>query len=1010
MPATDPHDGNPEDWGRPPVAAPRTREDWLQESATAAFTRGQVLERLDDHGGALHWLERAHRIAPADGAILFHLAMLHAKIGDFAQAAVLLERLTSRHDMREGWISLAMARLRLGEAPAAAVALGRALSRHVLPAEALLMTTAERASYESGNAGWCGLRADGTLAVHATGRVRVEWDGTPALAAAKVPSLVAEVSLSVAGRPLVGSPIAVGHMRRVEGAVWARDGGIEGWAWLPGDADTAPVLTVASDGGSRVLVAEDAGMVSLSQFARPRGFRLPAELLPGAGVLRVTGTDGCDLLGSPLDPGAEQAAAAASAQAVAALFPLLPGPPAGIDATHLANLSSPAALRGRPATAKPAPGRGVAVVIPVYRGLVVTLACLDSVFATVPAGTRIVVVDDASPEPELVQALDRLARGKRIRLLRHAENRGFPASANAGMRAAAALPGRRDLVLLNNDTLPAPGWVEALRAAVHSEPDRGSATPLSNDATILSYPGGSDPGSSDVLAPVGAALERLGRQAQVANPGVAVEIPTAVGFCMYVRHECLDQVGVFREDLFAQGYGEENDFCLRARHLGWRHVAVPGAYVAHVGGQSFGAARAALVARNLDVLERRYPGYRTLIADFVAEDPLAPARLRLDAVRWRAGRRPGSVILVTHDQGGGVERVVARRCAEIRAAGQRPILLRPERARGVAAAAPGARDHLPGICRVSDAVVSETPNLRFSLPEDILKLGRMLKGDRPVSLEVHHLLGHDHGLLSLAAQLGIPVDFQVHDYAAFCPRISLVREGRYCGEPDDPAVCEACIADHGRNDDDDIGVANLRARSADEFEHARRVIAPSVDTATRLQRHFPGIAPIAQPLEDDARISRRRPARREAGDRLVCVVGAIGPEKGYDVLLACARDAAARQLALRFVLVGHTPDDGRLSDTGRVFVTGPYADDQAVALIAAQQADLGWLPSICPETWSFTLGHAWAAGLDVAAFDLGAPAERIRASGRGWLMPLGLPAAAVNNALLALRPASGDVS
>ena len=74
------------------------------------------------------------------------------------------------------------------------------------------------------------------------------------------------------------------------------------------------------------------------------------------------------------------------------------------------------------------------------------------------------------------------------------------------------------------------------------------------------------------------------------NGGEAIDVPVGVGFCMYIRRDCLDDVGLFRADLFAQGYGEENDFCLRARHLGWRHVAATGVFVAHIGGQSFGAA------------------------------------------------------------------------------------------------------------------------------------------------------------------------------------------------------------------------------------------------------------------------------------------------------------------------------------------------------------------------------------------------------------------------------------
>jgi glycosyltransferase involved in cell wall biosynthesis len=111
---------------------------------------------------------------------------------------------------------------------------------------------------------------------------------------------------------------------------------------------------------------------------------------------------------------------------------------------------------------------------------------------------------------------------------------------------------------------------------------------------------------------------------------------------------------------------------------------------------------------------------------------------------------------------------------------------------------------------------------------------------------------------------------------------------------------------------------------------------------------------------------------------------------------------------VEFTVVGHTPDDQRLMDTGRVFVTGPYQEAEAEALIRAQDADLAWLPSIWPETWCFTLGLAWQAGLPVAAFDIGAPADRIRRTGRGWLLPLGLPPPAINNALLAVRAVAGD--
>jgi glycosyltransferase involved in cell wall biosynthesis len=274
-------------------------------------------------------------------------------------------------------------------------------------------------------------------------------------------------------------------------------------------------------------------------------------------------------------------------------------------------------------------------------------------------------------------------------------------------------------------------------------------------------------------------------------------------------------------------------------------------------------------------------------------------------------------------------------------------------------------------------------------------------------MEVHNLLGHHHAVLQLADRLGIPYDVHVHDYGWLCPRVTLVGAlRRYCGEPEATASCEACIAEAGTKIGEEIGVAALRARSAIELGGARRVVAPSADTIARLRRYFPALAPVLSPHTDDDALPPRAPVQAET-PRRVGVVGGIGPEKGYDVLLACARDAAKRGLALTFVVIGHTPDDEALMNTGRVFVTGPYEEADAVEEIRAQRLHLGFLPSVWPETWCYTLGETWQAGFDVVVFDIGALQERVRRTGRGWVLPLGLPIQAINNALLAVRPPTG---
>ncbi len=976
-------------------AAPRTKAEREGQLALAAMQRGQAALAEGDVAAAIEWLERALRYAPDDPAPLLSLAAARLAGGDAAAALAGFRTVAVRCNVREAWLGVAVACLRLRDAAEAARALHNGLSRHRWDGARAVADSVASAAHLPG---WCALAPDGTIALglRGAGRPSIRVDGQPVAAERPIAESATRIEVTLGAAHLLGSPIEARLIHRVEGLVAVRDGGLEGWAWHPGDPERDPLLRL-TDGTHELRIAADDQAISAARpLTRPRGFALDRKALADfTGPIRVTGSDGEMLSGSPVDPGMASRSAAAVAGLVAARWPCRGQ---AIDGAPVL-LPVAAEVTGTPASAPLDPLRPVVIVVPVYRGLRETLACLDAVRLTVPRETGIIVVDDATPEPELAAALDALQADGTIRLLRRARNGGFPAAANDGLRAACALPGARDVLLLNNDTLPAAGWLDALRRAVQGAADIGSASPLSNDATILSYP---DPGGEPGEAPRGAELARLARQAARANAGSVVDIPTAVGFCMYLRRECLEQTGVFRDDLFAQGYGEENDFCLRARHLGWRHVAVPGAYVAHLGGRSFGGAREALIARNLHVLEQVHPGYRALIEAWIARDPLFAARRRLDAERWRAScrvRHESAVLLVTHDSGGGVERCVQARAAEHRAAGRRPLLLRPVLDRSGQAQAL-ERAYLPGLCRIEETA-RDWPNLRFRVPDELGELAALLRAARPVAMEVHHLLGHDHALLELARLLRIPYEMRVHDYAAFCPRITLLDvQGRYCGEPDE-ATCVACIADQGSRLEEAVTVGALRERSAAEFGGASRVVVPSQDAALRLRRHFPAVWPVVEPHEDDAAHPLPVPVARV---RRVCVVGAIGREKGFDVLLACARDAAARALDLRYRVVGHTIDDARLLDTGRADITGPFAAEEAEALIRAQAADIAFLPSIWPETWCLALGDAWRAGLAVAAFDIGAPAERIRRTGRGWLLPLGLPPARINNALLTLPP------
>ncbi len=100
-------------------------------------------------------------------------------------------------------------------------------------------------------------------------------------------------------------------------------------------------------------------------------------------------------------------------------------------------------------------------------------------------------------------------------------------------------------------------------------------------------------------------------------------------------------------------------------------------------------------------------------------------------------------------------------------------------------------------------------------------------------------------------------------------------------------------------------------------------------------------------------------------------------------------------------MIGSSADDRSLLEAG-IKVTGAYKAEEAQQLIADMEPDLAFIPSICPETWCFVLSEAWLAGLYTIVFDLGAQAERVRATGRGAILPLGLSPERINNALLSI--------
>ena len=617
----------------------------------------------------------------------------------------------------------------------------------------------------------------------------------------------------------------------------------------------------------------------------------------------------------------------------------------------------------------------VDIVVPIYNAPGDLRRCVDSVLACTRGAFELVLIDDASPGPGVAAYLGEIERrgDPRIVVLRNARNLGFTATANRGMTRS-----RSDVVLLNSDTIVTRGWLDALVRCAASDARIATVTPFSNNAEICSFPRfcrdnawhpGDDP-------------ERIRRALAAAAVPTYPDLPTGVGFCMLVRRAAIDAVGTF-DGAFGAGYGEENDFCLRAARAGLRNVLAEDAFVVHTGGRSFAGRKDELGARNLALLERLHPHYDSMVRDYVASDPLRPlreaAQLRLDL------ERPALRVLhVVHDRGGGTEAYV-----------RTLVDASPEGFAHYVAIAVGDRWRIE---HRSDAGLSQS--FLFTRREDEswpAFVGGIVATFDIALVHAHHLSGSRGGALDALSTLGIPYGITVHDLWLACPTVTLTRaDGNYCGGVTDVESCRRCLAEFPTLRD--IDIASWREAHADLLASSSFLIAPSRWVVGMLERYFPQArgrteiiahATLDRPLDATTRRSALTAVLLPHDDvPTVAIIGAIGRDKGARRMERLADRARERGERIRFVVIGYldVQYEPWQSDDAMVTVHGRYERADLPTLLSHYRAQIVLYPSEGPESFSFTLSEAWRAGLPALVPPIGALAERVAQTRGGWVM------------------------
>ena len=289
----------------------------------------------------------------------------------------------------------------------------------------------------------------------------------------------------------------------------------------------------------------------------------------------------------------------------------------------------------------------VDIVVPVYNAKDDVKTCIDSLLLNRDGfGGKVIIVNDASDE-DTTRLLEsyRLSEDS-IEYIGHEHNLGYTKAANAGLRKSSG----DFVILLNSDTIVPSGWIHSILRCFQSCDKIGIVGPLGNAATWQNVPFLLDANNQFAInqLPIGMTVDKMSNLVRGASRQSYPRVPFVNGFCFAISRSLVNEIGYLDDKSFPIGYGEENDYCIRARQSGYELAVADDCYVYHAKSKSFGAERKKVLGKQgRDQLKAKH-GEETV--DALVEE--IRANTHLDTIRKAIQKQielyPGSSSVVPH--------------------------------------------------------------------------------------------------------------------------------------------------------------------------------------------------------------------------------------------------------------------------------------------------------------------------------------------------------------------------
>lgn len=639
-------------------------------------------------------------------------------------------------------------------------------------------------------------------------------------------------------------------------------------------------------------------------------------------------------------------------------------------------------------------GQFVSIVIPVYNAHDDLVSCLESVQRHSRSEHPVIVIDDASTDGRIWPFLQEWqAAHKNFRAIQNDSNLGYTATINLGCELA----GPGDVILLNSDTKVPRRWIEQMAACAYSRPFVATVTAISNAAGAFAVPVRNVSNS----LPKGWSFEEMAVFVERTSQRIRPVVPTGNGFCMYLTAAARAAVGSFDAVNFPNGYGEENDFCMRASAAGLVNLIDDATYVFHRRSASFGVRKAEILKASRAVLDQLHPEYTARIREWSESDSLEPARIKMQRQLEGAGEggmrnivpneeRP-CLLFALHDGTGGT-RFTSEDLSNAMAGRYRTIVLLAALDRWTVWEYFGMR-----MIPVRRYAFTQPWRVNQPMTSDRLATIREICADYKVEVaHVRHLLGSGPELIEILSQFGIPILFSFHDFYTICPTIQLLDETRtYCAgvctagpgdcplpanwfHPPLPWLKHRYVHEHQR----------LMGRAIDLCDS---FVTTSQASRELITKHFPAIDHQRFTVIEHGRDLPRLDLAKApvAGKPFRAIFfGDLTPAKGLKLILALLEENRLAGSPIELHVLGKKVQNFDPEQFGAIY-HGPYERDQLSGHIREIGGTVSLIPSPWPETYCHVLTESWAMGLPVLASDIGTLRERVLRLGGGWLLPVG---------------------